>query len=232
MPQIIRLTLVDEIRTLLREQILSGTLQPGQRLTEQQVAQNMGTSQGPVREAFASLSQEGLLISLPHRGTFVATVSEAEAQMAYDLRSLMEPYAVSLALPRVSPSLLDALRQDIERMQQAASGPDLGSLIAADMQFHGRLYDLAGTEVLANVWSSVSATIRQFIAVAAPPYYPDLRDAANDHVVLLDLIRAGDLDRLQVEIPNHVSNLWRRIKASREREAATGEWVDDASMTP
>jgi DNA-binding GntR family transcriptional regulator len=226
MPQIVRLTLVDEIRTMLREEILSGRLHPGQRLREQQVAQDMGTSPGPVREAFASLSQEGLLISLPHRGTFVATVSEAEAQMAYDLRSLIEPFAVSLALPRVDGQLLDLLRSDIEQMQRAAALPDLGSLIAADMRFHGRLYELAGTEVMANVWGSVSATIRQFIAVAAPPYYPDLRDAADDHVVLLDLVRNGDLDGLRVEIPNHVSNLWRRIKAAREREDASGGSTD------
>jgi DNA-binding GntR family transcriptional regulator len=221
MPQIVRVTLVDEIRNRLREQILSGSLPPGHRLTEQQVAQDMGTSQGPVREAFASLSQEGLLISLPHRGTFVATVSEAEAQMAYDLRSRIEPYAVELAAARLDGGFLERLDADIAQMREAASARDLGGLIAADMRFHGRLYELAGTDVLANVWTTVSATIRQFIGVAAPPYYPDLRDAAEDHVILVDLLRARDLDRLRTEIPKHVSNLWRRIKAARDRELET-----------
>jgi DNA-binding GntR family transcriptional regulator len=218
MPQIVRVTLVDEIRNRLREQILSGNLAPGYRLTEQQVAQDMGTSQGPVREAFASLSQEGLLISLPHRGTFVATVSEAEAQMAYDLRSRIEPYAAELAMAKLDGRFLEALDADIAHMREAASARDLGALIAGDMRFHGRLYELAGTDVLAGVWANVSATIRQFIAVAAPPYYPDLRDAAEDHVILVDLMRSGNIDRLRTEIPNHVSNLWRRIKAARERE--------------
>src|SRR5258706_91502 len=95
--QLSRMSLGHAIRTRLREQILSGELAMGQRLTEQAVAEEMGTSAGPVREAFASLCSEGLLMSLPHRGTFVSSVSQEEARGAYEIRHRLEPYAFELA---------------------------------------------------------------------------------------------------------------------------------------
>src|SRR3954467_11942345 len=79
-----RTSLSEAIRLHLREQILSGELAMGQRITEQGLAESMGTSAGPVREAFVSLTHEGLLISLPNRGTFVSSVSEEEARGAYE----------------------------------------------------------------------------------------------------------------------------------------------------
>ena len=87
----------------------------GQRLTEQGVAEAMGTSAGPVREAFASLSREGLLISLPHRGTFVSSVSQEEARGAYEVRHRLEPYAFELASTRLTPEANAELDRLVER---------------------------------------------------------------------------------------------------------------------
>ena len=101
--QLTRQSLADAIRARLREQILSGEMAMGQRLTEQGVAEAMGTSAGPVREAFASLTYEGLLMSLPNRGTFVSSVSEEEARGAYDVRQRLG-YAFELARSRLTPA--------------------------------------------------------------------------------------------------------------------------------
>jgi DNA-binding GntR family transcriptional regulator len=198
--------------------ILSGELKPGQRLTEQQVARDMGTSQGPVREAFASLTQEGLLLSLPHRGTFVSTVSETEAHMAYALRELIEPYVVELALPKLTEEVFRQLEEDIVAMRISADAGDVGRHAAADAQFHGRLYELAGTEVLSATWQMLSATIRQFVTLVAPHYVHDLNESTQTHVTLLRLLHEGDPERLRAEVAEHGQNIWRRIAAATDED--------------
>jgi DNA-binding GntR family transcriptional regulator len=219
MVKIVRVPLAEEIRNVLREMILSGVLQPGQRITEQQVAHDVGTSQGPVREAFASLCQEGLLISLPHRGTFVSSVSEAEARMAYALRSLIEPHVMELALPKITGEVLTQLEADIATMRTAADTGDVTSHAAADAQFHGRFYELAGSDVLVTTWQTLSASIRQFVVLVAPHYVPNLGESAQSHVTFLELIRQKDADLIQAEVSEHVQNIWKRIGAATDDDA-------------
>jgi DNA-binding GntR family transcriptional regulator len=218
MVKIVRVPLAEEIRNVLRQMIFSGALHPGERITEQQVAHDVGTSQGPVREAFASLCQEGLLISLPHRGTFVSSVSEAEARMAYALRGLIEPRVMELALPKITRDTIEQLEADILTMRTAG---DVASHAAADVQFHGRFYELAGSEVLVTTWQTLSASIRQFVMLVAPHYVPNLGESAQSHVTLLDLIRRKDPGLIQAEVTEHVQNIWKRIGAATDDD--TGE---------
>jgi DNA-binding GntR family transcriptional regulator len=213
----VRVPLNEEIRLRLREQILRGEYEPGQRLTEQQTARLMETSQGPVREAFASLAQEGLLVSLPRRGTFVSSVSETEAQMAYSLRAHVEPFVVRNALDKVTPDVLRDLRDEISQMRAAAKVSDFAAHSAADMRFHGRLYRLAGTDILANVWGTISATIRKWVVVVAPQYVQNLMEAADDHEHLVKLLEARNADALELAVSEHLGNLSMRI---RDAEAA------------
>jgi DNA-binding GntR family transcriptional regulator len=216
--QIVRRPLAEEIRSRLRDEILAGRYEPGQRVTELEIAREMGTSQGPVREAFASLGQEGLLISLPHRGTFVATVSEAEARMAYAIRARIEPYAFELAIPKITPEVLRNLRTEIDQMAAAADHRDLLAHMAADMRFHGRIYEVAGTEVLAAAWGLIESTIRKFIMIAAPLYVADLHGVSEEHVALIRFLEAGDLEALRAAVPEHLADLWKRMRLAEPDE--------------
>jgi DNA-binding GntR family transcriptional regulator len=183
----------------------------------------MGTSAGPVREAFASLSQEGLLLSLPRRGTFVSRVSELDVEVAYKLRARVEAYAAELALRHLTPDTVAELRDDIVRMRAAAKDGDIAGHSAADMAFHGRLYTLAGSEILTGLWASISSTIRQFVTLAAPHYVDDLREIVEHHNTLADLLEAGDIEGLRREIPTHMSGLLSRIDRSQAQAIrATG----------
>jgi DNA-binding GntR family transcriptional regulator len=219
-------SLAEEIRATLREQVLSGVLSPGQRLTEQGVAQQMGTSPGPVREAFASLWQEGLLISLPRRGTFVTTASEVESLTAYEIRARIEPYAAELAMPRADDSAIARLETALAGMRAAAVAHDLLAHIQHDMAFHGVFYDLSGSELLRTVWAATSAKIQQFIGLAAPHYVPDLGETAEQHAVLLALFRAQDADGLRAAIVPHVGDLWRRIRAVEATDVPASRTAD------
>jgi DNA-binding GntR family transcriptional regulator len=208
------MSLTDEIQARLRQRILAGELESGQRITEQGVAQEMGTSPGPVREAFVALQKEGLLISFPRRGTFVASISELESRVAYEVRARIEPYAAELAMANADESTYEIMTAAISGMRVAAKESNLRNFIQYDLAFHATFYDLSGTELLKSIWASTSVKIQRFIALAASYYVPDLTETADQHVVLLTLFRANDVEGLRVAIPNHVGDLWRRIKAA------------------
>jgi DNA-binding GntR family transcriptional regulator len=223
-----RTSLAEAIRSRLREQILSGELAMGKRLTEQGVAESMGTSAGPVREAFASLTYEGLLISLPHRGTFVSSVSEEEARGAYEIRGRLEPYAFEQAAEKLTPELLAELEEIVRGLREAAGRDDYGAMIGLDMRFHGVFYIAAGNPILASVWPLLEGTIRKFVAVAGPQYNRDLDDIVRRHQELLDNVRAGDLRAVNQELRDHGQDIWRHLPApgqatsKRRRPAARG----------
>ena len=199
--QLARMSLGEAIRARLREHILSGELAMGQRLTEQAVAEEMGTSAGPVREAFASLCSEGLLISLPHRGTFVSSVSQEEARGAYEVRHRLEPYAFDLASKRLTPQLNAELDDIIARLREAALRKDYSEIIGLDMRFHGIFYANSGNPILIAVWPLLEGTIRKFVAVAGRQYSRDYNDLVRRHEELLANVRAGDWPQSRASWP-------------------------------
>jgi DNA-binding GntR family transcriptional regulator len=209
--QLSRMSLSDAIRARLREQILSGELAMGQRLTEQGVAEAMGTSAGPVREAFASLSYEGLLMSLPHRGTFVSSVSQEEARGAYEVRHRLEPYAFELASGRLTAKANAELDQLVAGLREAAGRGDYGTMIGLDMRFHGIFYAHSGNPILVAVWPLLEGTIRKFVAVAGPQYSRDLDALARMHEDLLDNVRKGAMAEVARELVNHGQDIWKHL---------------------
>jgi DNA-binding GntR family transcriptional regulator len=211
-----RMALGDEIANRLRDRILKGQLQAGQRLTEQSTAKEMGTSPGPVREAFSALAREGLVISLRHRGTFVSAVSEQEAKTAYDLRAWIEPHVMELALHKLPSPLTQELEQKLVEMRAAAKRKDFPAVMRADLEFHGRIYELAGGQMLAKVWQVIQLTILKFAVVAAPHYYRDrdLNASIADHQLLLDLLQNGEAGALRKNTIRHLTDLWVRMQAA------------------
>jgi DNA-binding GntR family transcriptional regulator len=188
----------------------------GQRLTEQAVAEEMGTSAGPVREAFASLCSEGLLMSLPHRGTFVSSVSQEEARGAYEIRHRLEPYAFDLASKRLTPQLNAELDEIIARLREAAGQKDYGTMIGLDMRFHGIFYANSGSPILVAVWPLLEGTIRKFVAVAGRQYSRDYNDLVRRHERLLTDVRAGNMDAVARELADHGQDIWRHLPPAKD----------------
>ena len=206
-----RLSLSDAIRARLREQILSGELSMGQRLTEQGVAEEMGTSAGPVREAFASLTYEGLLMSLPNRGTFVSSVSAEEARGAYEVRQRVELYAFDLARDRLTPEANRELDELIDGLKRAAARSDYPTMIGLDMRFHGIFYAHSGNPILIALWPLLEGTIRKFVSVAGPQYTRDFNELAQRHERLLADYRKGDMAAVGRELAQHGQDIWRHL---------------------
>lgn len=218
--QLERLSLADAIRGRLREQILAGELAMGQRLTEQGVAESMGTSAGPVREAFASLTYEGLLMSLPNRGTFVSSVSEEEARGAYEVRKRVELFAFEAARDRLTEQANAELDALVAGLKAAALKSDYPTMIGLDMRFHGVFYAHSGNPILIAIWPLLEGTIRKFVSVVGPQYTRDFVELAQRHEKLLADYRSGDMGAVASELEQHGQDIWRNLPRGKGGESA------------
>ena len=192
----------------LRDEILSGELGPGHRLAEVEIATRMGTSQAPVREAFARLREQGLLISLPHRGSYVSDISAEEARDAYAIRKVLETYATRQALLHIGKKEFALLEKEIGLMVAAAERRNLADNIAHDMRFHRLIYEWAGSPTLLGFWNTIEVKIRKFAIIATPPVFEDPMRPVASHYMLLERMKEGDSPELEAEIARHLELIW------------------------
>src|SRR4051812_10615382 len=159
------------LRTL-REAIIDGRLAPGEAVVEAQLSRQLGVSRAPLREALSSLENEGLIVSVPWRGAFVAPLTERGVTELQAFRRLLEVFAAEQVLEQgtVDIASLDEL---VSEMERCAETGDLDCMNEADVRFHTRIVELSGNDLLLDVWRSYVAPIRRALA---------LRNRANSDV--------------------------------------------------
>jgi DNA-binding GntR family transcriptional regulator/transposase len=186
--------LSDRVYALLRGWIVSGELVAGQRLVESEIARQVGTSQAPAREAIKRLAHEGLVISYPNRGSYVAEISGEQAREVRDIRVLLEEYAAREAAARVQPETLRQLSADVMAMRQAARDGDIGAFRDADLAFHRRVCAACGNSFLLRLWRTIESNLWSLHVVSNPLYDGDWTAMAGHHDDLVAVLAAGDPD--------------------------------------
>lgn len=191
-PRVPRQLLSDHVYTQLRDWIVGGQLAPGQRLVEAEIARGFGTSQAPCREAIKRLAYEGLVISQPHRGTYVARVSERQAQDVRDIRVMFEEYAARRVAGRLDAEHTRLLAEDVERLRRAAAEDDIGAFRDADMSFHRHVCEAARNAALIRLWRMIESSLWDLHVLGDPRYAGGWGAMAEHHAELLDVLRSGD----------------------------------------
>lgn len=179
------------IKETLMERILAGGYQPGDRLVELQIAQELGTSQGPVREALRDLEGLGLVESESYKGTRVREITEQEIEDAYLVRSVLEQLAAELAAPKLKGNTAE-LEEDVAAFLQAARNRDVKTYSAHDMEFHRRIVEAAGNEILSQMWATVALESRFRLTLRNRIGEHELEKLGAAHVPILDALKAGD----------------------------------------
>ena len=203
----------------IREAIFSGSLPQGSQLREVQVSQEMGISRAPLREALRKLEEEGLVVKIPFRGSFVAQISEETINEIISLRVRLEPYAVERALPRLLGT--DEWRlSEVNAALEAAvrSGSPLTSL-ETHLAVHRLFYELADHAALLALWRDWESQLRLFLS-ADHTAFGHLDRIYADHQRLDRVIRAGDLDAITIELVDHISNGPRHVHEADEGRVA------------
>lgn len=193
--------LSDSIYDILCENIVNGTLAPGQRLREAEVAASLDVSRTPVREAFALLEMQHLLDRDP---TGAYLVSEWDHQMLWEvatLRGTLEGMAMSLVCERIKAADFDYLQSLIMQMEAATLRKDYDALIELDIQFHSYLWDQTGHNLLCETLSAMKAQVRFFMYLTRSG---DEDTYGSTHQELLDTLRQGDPERVKQAIKEHI----------------------------
>jgi DNA-binding GntR family transcriptional regulator len=176
----------------LLELIINGSLEPGQHLVEGELAEHLGVSRQPIREALQRLQPEGWVDLVPGHGAFVHTPTSEEAAQLLSVRSVLETYSARLAAE-------NATREDVEQLWElqqqgldAMADDDTKRLVTANSELHACITRISGNEVLAQLIAQVDRRVRWYYRPIARPRG---KDAWNEHARLIRAIAQGNADR-------------------------------------
>lgn len=186
----------------LRRSIVAGDLRPGQRVGQEEIAERLGVSLAPVREALAALEQEGQLTYKPRRGYFVTELRLEDLREIYELRALLEGRAARRAAPLLDEDARERVELAAREVVEAAAAGDVAAELAANRRFHFALLDAPGQahtlRLIRQLWDSTE-TYRAI-------YYNSPRERTETvraHERIVAALRAGDADRLVAELDAH-----------------------------
>lgn len=205
-------SLADHVWRQLRFAIIHGALQPGERLVELDLARQMGSSQGPIREALQRLERDGLVERRARSGSFVTPILIDEMYELFSIRSSVEGFAIRRAARQMSPSQLDELQTLLERMRSAARQDDMAGLVEHDMEFHRRICEWSASPTLLQVWTPLYTQIQRFVTQTHKRYFHNLLEIADTHQPLVEVLRNGDVAGAQRLVQEHIMLIWSRIE--------------------
>jgi DNA-binding GntR family transcriptional regulator len=196
-----RSTLRDQVKDVLVERILDGVYGPGDRIVEMRVAEELGVSQAPVREALRELELLRLVVSEPFRGARVRDVSPEELKEIYPVRAALEEVAARAATPALAGNI-KPLKAELKAMRAAAKRGDVHDFIAHDVAFHRVIVEASGNRTLQELWRSLHVDLRTTITLIK--HVDDLADVAASHAPVLDAIAAGDAELAASVLRRHI----------------------------
>lgn len=196
-----RTSVAESAYEAIRDSILQGRYPPGEQLVEARLASELGVSRGPVREALGRLTEDGMLVDILHRGTFVREFEAADLIDIYNVRIGLESVAVRLMIG--AGRSVRPLVSLVEDMRKAARANDLSRLSRAEFRFHETLCELSGNYLLASVYRSISSQVQMVLSLDNASYL-DPQEIADEHVPLIDAIEAGDPEVAVERITQHI----------------------------
>jgi DNA-binding GntR family transcriptional regulator len=217
-PPFIRSNLREQIKDVILQRILDGEYEPGARLVETRIAQELGVSQAPVREALRDLEQLGCIVHEPFRGCSVRAFSAQELLEAFPVRAALEALAAKLAAERITETELLRLAELVDTMRDAADRGDAHDQSQANAQFHATIVRAARNATLERQWSFLEPFSRTYISVSQPGL--DLRALSDRHVPILDALRVRDGDAAAEAMHQHLMDAAELLRPMAEKELA------------
>jgi DNA-binding GntR family transcriptional regulator len=210
------------VARLLRKAILDGRLQPGQPLRERALAEELGISRTPIREALFILQGEGLVGLTPNRGATVRTITATDIAEIYALRAVLESHAAATAAEHVTDADLARLEEAYARLERIGDHGIAHEQADADLQFHAAIAHAAGNQLLKTMIGQVHA-----FTVTYRSQYPysleQMRRANVQHRAIIDALRGHDAPRAEALMREHVS--WSRGLALQHFSEGDGPGV-------
>lgn len=210
--------IADAVYARLRDEMFSGALAPGARLSVPALAERLRVSRSPVREAVLRLTQEGLATEEPRRGAVVARVGAHELAALYDVREVLEGLAARLAVENSGRRLVDRLHDAFAEHEKAVDAADVDGHMAADVQFHALVRQAAGNPEVLRLLDDIQAKVR--LAMRTTTVTGGPRRALDDHRAILSAVESGDPAAAEEAARAHIARLRTALRDEADREEA------------
>lgn len=198
----------------LKMKIMMGVISPGTRMMEVELAEEMGVSRTPVREAIRKLEKEGMISIEPRRGAYASSLSNQDMVDILEVRQTMEGLAADLATVRFTEDQKKELLEVSEAFNQAVASGDMEQMIALDTLFHHLIVEGTGNKLLAVMVSQLQDMVLRFRYL----YYDDFRRAEKmpeEHKEILDAIFDGDPNKAKEAADNHINGLKQMVLSEK-----------------
>jgi DNA-binding GntR family transcriptional regulator len=206
-----RRSLSEDVVDLLRAALVRGAFEPGEHLNESGLAEKLGVSRGPIREAFVELEREGLLTLERHRGARVTRLSLSDIDEIYELRKALERLAVERAVRHATDEDFAAMTDVVKRLRQAVKDVDLHEVVSLDVRFHDLIYFAAHHSRLYLSWSTLRPQIETFLHSRSTDTNDYLNKAVREHTELLDVLRTRSKRNATRLIDSHIRASYDRL---------------------
>jgi DNA-binding GntR family transcriptional regulator len=184
-------TLREKILETIRDAILKGTLSPGEKVAEPELAERFGISRTPIREAFRQLESEGYLTVIPRKGAVVTSLSERDVQEFYSIKSILEGYAAHMAAERLSERDLDRLETINARLAHLAREGDIKTFFRVHNEFHELFIRAAGNEKLLELINQLMMKFNR-LRMASLSLPGRMEISVQEHRKIIDAFRERD----------------------------------------
>lgn len=199
------LPLRDVVFNTLRQAILRGELKPGERLMEIQLANKLGVSRTPIREAIRKLELEGLVLMIPRKGAEVAEITEKNLRDVLEVREALEVLAVQLACERMTEEQIQELCIAAKEFEDALEGNDITMIAEADVKFHDVVYESTCNQRLIQLLNNLREQMYRY-RVEYLKKNEVRSKVAEEHQDLIEFIKCHDKDAASKNICEHIEN--------------------------
>ncbi len=204
-----RIVLSKQIRDIIADLILNGELKAGERVVENNLAQKLGVSQAPVRDAIRDLVFMGFLKSEPYKGATVRSFTQEDLNEVYLVRASLESLSARLAAPLITDKDIQNLESILKKMVSAAKKGDIKGTSLLNTDFHETILKISGNKLLHKTWKTL-----QFgywaIATARRPKF-DLVHSAVRHADLIEVLKTRDSEKAQKVMQKHIEDLGKPV---------------------
>lgn len=213
----------DVIFETLRKAIVSGDIKPGERLMEVSLANQMGVSRTPVREAIRRLEAEGLVTMTPRKGTHVAELSVKDIMDVLEVRTVLDKLATDLAAKRMQPSQLKALENVHKQYIACVEKNNIEGAIKKDIEFHDLIYAASGNPRLVAVAGSLREHVYRFRVIYMSGGDPIAENVLNEHEEILAALKEANNNLASDLAEKHIRNQMETIIKTVTEDNRRGE---------
>jgi DNA-binding GntR family transcriptional regulator len=195
----------DLVLDAIRAAIMNGTLQPRERLMEIQMAEELGVSRTPIREALRKLELEGFIVMVPRKGAYVSDLSFKDIADVFEIRAALEGLAAGLAAERITEEELERLERLLVEKQEAITQDDIGKLVEVDTKFHELMYQASRNVRLGSIISNLREQIQRF-RLRSLSYPGRNKLSLEEHKKIVEAIQARDSQLARQLAQEHIEN--------------------------